>query len=67
MLAKDEEHALRKLSHALMSHATGGHSHSGASLSADSTVEIEEVPRANGYATARDVSNEVNHAHMVRG
>lgn len=67
MLAKDHEHALRKLGHALVSHATEGRSHSGASLSADSTVAVEEVPRSNGYATARDVSNEANRAHVMRG
>ena len=67
MLAKDQEHALRKLGHALVSHATEGRSHSGASLSADSTVAVEEVPRSNGYATARDVSNEANRAHVMRG
>lgn len=67
MLAKDQEHAMRKLGHALVCHATEGQSHSGASLSADSTVAIEEVPRSNGYTNARDVSNEANRAHIVRG
>lgn len=67
MLGKDEEHALRKLGHAIISRATEGRSHSGASLSADSTVAVEEIPRSNGYASARDVSNESNRAHVVRG
>ena len=67
MLAKDSEHALRKVGHALVSHATEGKSHSGASLSDDSTVVVEEVPRSNGYAMPRDVSHEVNRAHVMRG
>lgn len=67
MLAKDEEHALRKLGHAMISRATEGKSHSGAALSADSMISIEEVPRSSGYATARDVSSEANRAHVVRG
>lgn len=67
MSAKDEEHALRKLGHALVSHATEGKSHSGASLSEDSTVTIEEVPRSSGYAMPRDVSAEANRAHFVKG
>ena len=67
MLAKDQEHALRKLGHALVAQGTEGKSHSGASLSSDSTVVIEAVPMANGYASARDVSNESNRAHVMRG
>lgn len=67
MLAKDEAHALRKLSTALLSQATEGRSHSGAALSAESTLTIEEVPRSSGYARARDVSNESNRAHVMRG
>ena len=67
MVAKDAEHALRKVGHALVSYATEGKSHSGASLSEDSTVVIEEVPRSNGYAMPRDVSHEVNRAHVMRG
>jgi hypothetical protein len=67
MLAKDETHALRKVGHALVSHASVGQSHSGARLSEDSTIVIEEIPRASEYAKARDVSNEANKAQMVRG
>jgi hypothetical protein len=67
MLAKDEVHAMRKVGHALLSHATEGKSHSGAHLSEDSTIAIEEVPRSSGYAKARDVFSESNRAHFVRG
>ena len=67
MLAKDQEHALRKLGHALVSHTVEGNSHSGASLSAESTVVVEEIPRSSGYAMPRDVSNETNRAQLVRG
>jgi hypothetical protein len=67
MLAKDQFHALRKVGHAIVSQATEGTSHSGAALSEDSTVTIEEIPRSSGYAAPRDVSAEINRAHMVRG
>ena len=67
MLAKDSDHALRKVATALMNRATVGKSHTGASLHDDSTINIEEIPKSNGYASARDVSSEVNKAHMVRG
>jgi len=67
MLAKDSDHALRKVATALMNRATVGKSHTGASLHDDSTITVEEIPKSNGYASARDVSSEVNKAHMVRG
>jgi hypothetical protein len=67
MLAKDSDHALRKVATALMNRATVGKSHTGASLHDDSTINVEEIPKSNGYASARDVSNETNKAHMVRG
>lgn len=67
MLAKDSDHALRKVATALMNRATVGKSHTGASLHGDSTINVEEIPKSNGYASARDVSNEANKAHMVRG
>ena len=67
MLAKDSDHALRKVATALMNRATVGKSHTGASLHDDSTISVEEIPKSNGYASSRDVSNEVNKAHMVRG
>ena len=67
MLAKDSDHALRKVATALMNRATVGKSHTGASLHDDSTINVEEIPKSNGYATARDVSNEINKAHMVSG
>jgi len=67
MLAKDSDHALRKVATALMNRATVGKSHTGASLNSDSTINVEEIPKSNGYASPRDVSNEVNKAHMVRG
>jgi len=67
MLAKDSDHALRKVATALMNRATVGKSHTGASLHDDSTINVEEIPKSNGYASPRDVSSEVNKAHMVRG
>lgn len=67
MLAKDQDHALRKVGNAILSRATVGKSHSGASLCEDSIVSVEEVPRSSGYAKARDTSNESNRAHVVRG
>ena len=67
MLAKDSDHALRKVATALMNRATVGKSHTGASLHDDSTITVEEIPKSNGYASPRDVSSEVNKAHIVRG
>jgi hypothetical protein len=67
MVAADEAHCMRKVGHALISHAIEGRSHTGASLSEDSTIAIEEIPRANAYATVRDVSNEINKASFVQG
>jgi hypothetical protein len=67
MLAQDENHALRKIGNALISIATEGRSHSGAALSHDSTVAIEEISRGSGYAMPRDVSKESNVAHLIRG
>jgi len=67
MLAKDIDHALRKVGNAILSRATVGKSHSGAPLSEDSTITVEEVPRSSGYAKARDTSHESNRAHVVRG
>lgn len=66
ILAKDEEHALRKVGYAI-TNSVGEHSHSGAKLSTDSTVTVEEIPRSSGYAMPRDVSNETNEASFVRG
>lgn len=66
MLAKDTDHALRKVATALMNRATVGKSHTGAQLHENSTVVIEEVPKSSGYASARDVSNEINRAHIFR-
>jgi len=67
MLGKDEDHALRKVGHAVVSSVSDFDSHKGASLSADSKVVIEEIPHKSRTATARDVSNEINDAHFVRG
>lgn len=67
MVAKDQGHAIRKLGYALISSVTEGKSHTGALLSQDSTVTIEEIPLKDGFAKARDVSNEVNKATFVRG
>jgi hypothetical protein len=67
MLAKDEEHALRKVGHALINRIKTTKSHSGATLSEDSTVTVEQIPMSTGHAKPRDVSGEKNRAHFVRG
>lgn len=67
MLAKDEAHALRKVGSALIASATEGRSHSAASLSDESQIRVERIPKSSGYAKPRDVSNESNRAHLVRG
>jgi hypothetical protein len=67
MVAKDEQHALRKVANALLVSATDGIAHSASSLSEDATVVIEQIPLSSGYAMPRDVSSEVNRAHFVRG
>lgn len=68
MIGKDEDHVLRKVGHALISKATQGGIHSsGAKLSEGSTLVIERVPLSSGYASARDVSAEINRAQFVRG
>lgn len=67
MLGKDETHALRKVGRALIAHATEGQSHTGASLSEDSTISIEAIPKRSGYALPRDVSASSNPARIMRG
>jgi len=67
MLATDEAHALRKVGRALIASATAGKSHSAASLSDDSRIQVERIPKSTGYAKPRDVSAESNRAHVVRG
>lgn len=67
MLAKDEAHALRKVGNALLASASEGRSHTAASLSEDSQVQVERIPKSSGYTKPRDVSLESNRAHMVRG
>lgn len=67
ILAKDEDHAIRKLANILASRDEGKKSTLAAELSQDSIIQIEEVPLSSGYATARDVSSEINNAHFVRG
>ncbi len=67
MPARDSVHALRKVGHAIVSSTLPDKSHSGASLSEDATVTVEQIPFASGYARPRDVSNEINRAHVVRG
>lgn len=64
--AADREHAIRKVGRALIN-SSSEISHSGASLSEDSTVTVEEISYSSGYSSARDVSNEVNRATFVRG
>ncbi len=64
MIARDSEHALRLTGQALIARGVG----EGAfQLSEDSTVMVEELHRPSQFATARDVSAEVNRAHIVRG
>jgi hypothetical protein len=67
MLAKDPDHALRKLGRALIARATEGQSHTAPALSSDSQIQVSQIPKRSGYAKARDVSTESNKAHMVRG
>ena len=67
MLAKDEQHAIRKVANALMASATEGASHSGARLGDDSTVVVERIAKSSGYAMPRDMSNDSNTAHILRG
>lgn len=67
MLAKDEAHALRKVGTALINSTADTKSHGGASLSDDSTIAIEEIPKSSGYALPRNVDDEINEAHFVRG
>lgn len=67
MVAKDEQHALRKVAHAILVSATDGKAHSAAALSDDATVVVEQIPLPSGYAMPRDASTESNRAHFVRG
>ena len=67
MYALDQTHALRKVGRALIAHATEGQSHSGPTLSENSTVQVEEIPKSSGYAMPRDVTHESNRAHLMRG
>lgn len=67
MLAKDEAHALRKVGSALIASASEGKSHSAPSLSAESQIQVERISKSSGYAKPRDVSAELNRAHLVRG
>ena len=67
VFAIDEDSALRKVGHALVSRTMGKSSASGASLSPDSTLTIEELAPRENTARARDVSNEIRRAHIVRG
>ena len=66
VLARSESHALRKLAATLadISIEEGG---TGRKLSDGSTLTIEELSVNSGYATARDVTNEINNLHFVRG
>ncbi len=67
MMGLDSTHALRKVGHAILSHTTPGKSHAGATLSEDSTIQVEQIPFSSGFARPRDVSTESNAAHFVRG
>lgn len=67
MLGSDEYHALRKLGNALVHYGLPAKSHNGPRLSEQSTVTVEAIPKSSAYAKPRDVSNEINPAHFVRG
>lgn len=67
VLAKDEKHALRKVGRAIIASNSEGKSHDAPSLSKDSTITVEQIPKSSGYAMPRDVSIESNKAHFVRG
>ena len=69
LYARSDFHALEKVSHALLNEAAvlahmpaGGYR-----LPPESMLIIEEVAAPSDLATARDVSNEINKAHLVRG
>lgn len=66
MFADTDQQAIRKLGHALINKSVGG-SHSGAALSQDATLTIEEIPKPSRFAAPRDTSNEANRACIVRG
>lgn len=66
-LAKDEAHAIRKAGRALINTATEGKSHTGGDLPEGATLTVEQIPKSSGYALPRDVSEEANKAHFVRG
>lgn len=65
--ARDQYHALRKVSAALHEQGTEGPSSCSARLSPDSTVLIEEIAKPAKFARARDTSHETVKAHIVRG
>ncbi len=69
MLAKDPQHALRKVGSAISNSGSAklAKVHGGPSLSENSQVTVEEIPKSSGYAAPRDVSKESNRAHFVRG
>lgn len=67
MLARDENHALRKTGNAVI-HRALNQPMSGEcpKLSDDSIVVVEQVALKSGYAMPRDVRNEINLAHIFR-
>ncbi len=67
MMAKDEQHALRKLGASILASCSEGKSHHASSLSDDSVIQIEQISKKSGYAMPRDVSIESNSASFVRG
>lgn len=66
MLGSDEDHALRKVGRALIE-MTLDSAAKGLRLSDESTVTIDQIPKSSGYAKPRDVSSEVNNAHIFSG
>jgi hypothetical protein len=65
--AKDADHAIRKVGHALVNQISGDKSREGAYLSENSILTVEEVSKPSGYAMPRDVSKESQKATFVRG
>ena len=67
VVAVDEDHAFRKIGHALIAHTMSELTSGGARLSSDSTLTIERLAPRDGTARGRDVSNESNSAKIMRG
>lgn len=67
IVAKDEDHALRKMGSGIVSLGSTGFSHRSNANAEDFNIKIEAVPAKSQHSRARDVSNEINKATFVRG